>query len=160
MEGKVKDMSNINPFVKAAQDVFQHLFNAEIKKGDISDKINPSASYEVAIIIGVSGTHYTGVVVFSMARSTAVKIVKAFDAEMDVDEESAGFADALGELANIISGNALSEFSKEGVLLTITTPSVVIGQAFEVHLLDQKTITVEVVTPYGNLQINIAIKKF
>ncbi len=54
---------------------------------------------------------------------TAKKIVKKLDPDNDMSEKDEAFSDALGEIANMISGNAMSDFAKNGMNLTITTPS-------------------------------------
>ena len=60
----------------------------------------------------------------------------------------------------MISGNAMSDFSKKGINLTIATPSVIVGAAFEMHLLDQTTLSADMMSPFGSMEINVAIKKY
>jgi len=153
------DISLVNPFLGAAFDVFKQLFDCELKKGPISLKENPTASYEVAIVIGISGNRHTGVVVYSIKNYSAKKIVQKLDPDADTSVESVAFSDALGELANIISGNAMAAFSKQGLNLSITTPSVIVGDAFEIHLLDQTTLSTTMMSPFGEMEVNVAIKK-
>lgn len=160
MGAKDIDITLVNPFLSAAYDVFKQVFSCELRKGQITVKRNPSADNEVAIIIGVSGPKHTGVVVYSMKDVTSKKIVSNLDPDIELSLEDEAFSDALGELANMISGNATNIFSKQDIDLTITTPSVVIGDAFEMHLLDQTTLSAEMMSPFGNLEINVAIKKF
>lgn len=160
MDAKDIDVSLANPFLGAAYDVFKQLFQVELQKGAMVIKSNPSSDHEVAIIIGVSGDKHTGVVVYSMKEFSAKKIVNTLDPSGGITENSESFADALGELANMISGNAMAAFSKKGTPLTITTPSVVVGTAFEMHLLDQTTLSIDMSSPFGKLEINVAIKKY
>ena len=159
MNNKNIDVSTVNPFLGAAFDVFKQVFGCDLKKGQISLKPNPTAEYEIAIIIGISGKEYTGVVVFSMKIYTAKKMVMNLDPDNKINEKDESFSDALGEIANMITGNAMSDFSKKGMNLTITTPSVVIGDAFEVNLLDQTTLSTDMTSPFGVMEINVAIKK-
>lgn len=153
------DITLINPFLGAAYDVFKQLFNCELKKGPISLKKNPTASYEIAIVIGIAGEQYTGVVVYSIKNYSAKKIIHQLDPDTNMTENRSAFSDALGELANIISGNAMASFSKQGRNLKITTPSVIIGDAFEINLLDQTTLSTTMISPFGEIEINVAIKK-
>lgn len=159
MDAKDLDLTMVNPFLGATFDVFKQLFNVELQKGGISIKSAPSASNEVAIIVGITGTNHTGVVVFSMKKYSAVKIVSVLYPDAQVSEKDDSFSDALGEIANIISGNAMRVFGAQNLSLNITTPSVIIGQAFEVHLLDQTTLSSEMQSPFGVLEINVAIKR-
>ncbi|MDD5067002.1 MAG: chemotaxis protein CheX [bacterium] len=160
MENKDIDLTLVNPFLSAAYDVFKQIFNCELRKGQITIKQEPLAAYEIAILIGITGDMYTGVVIYSMKKYSAVKIAQSLDPNAHITEGNESFADALGELANIISGNAMSEFAKNGVNLTITTPSLIKGEAFEIHLLKQTTLCAEMISPFGVLEINVAIKKF
>lgn len=160
MNKKDIDITLVNPFLGAAYDVFKQLFNCELRKGQISVKNHPSAKYEVAIIVGISGKRHTGVVVYSMKDYTAKKIVKSLDPDADLSVKNEVLSDALGELANMITGNAMSDFSKKGVDLTITTPSVIVGAAFEMHLLEQTTLSSDMISPFGILEVNVAIKQF
>ena len=153
------DISLVNPFLGAAFDVFKQIFGCELKKGQISVKKNPSASFEVAIIIGISGNYHTGVVVYSIKEYSANKMIQSMDPDIDIKENKEAFFDAIGELANIISGNAMANFSKQGVDLNITTPSVISGDAFNINLLDQTTLSTTMTSPFGEMEINVAIKK-
>ncbi len=159
METKNIDLTFVNPFLSAAYDVFKQLLNCEIRKGQITIKPEPLAAYEIAILIGITGDMYTGVVIYSMKKYSAVKIAQSLNAHSKVNEDTVNFTDALGELANIISGNAMSEFAKKGINLTITTPSLIKGDAFEIHLLKQTTLSAEMISPFGGIEINVAIKR-
>lgn len=159
LDVKDLDLTMVNPFLGATFEVFKQLFNVELSKSGISMKKAPSASHEVAIIVGITGTQHTGVMVLSIKKYTAVKMISILYPDTQISEKSEEFSDALGEIANIISGNAMGQFSKQGMPLNITTPSVIVGQAFEVHLLDQTTLSTELQSPFGVLEINVAIKK-
>jgi len=149
----------VNPFIKSAVDVFKQLFSTALTKKDLILKKDPTASYEVAIIIGISGAHHTGVVVFSMKKYTALKLVGVLDSDI-TEKNSEHFSDAIGELGNIISGNALSEFAKNKIEMNLTTPTVIIGDAFEMHLLEQTTLSAIMTSIFGDIEINVAIKEF
>jgi chemotaxis protein CheX len=148
----------VNPFLASAGEVFKQLFNCDLIKGQISIRKDPSATNDVAIIIGITGDAYTGVVVFSMKSVTARKMVSYLDPSITNDRDKA-FSDALGEVANIVSGNAMAVFTAQSIHLNITTPSVIIGEAFEIHLLDQTTLCADMTSPFGGVEINVAIKK-
>ena len=153
------DIGLVNPFLGAAFDVFKQIFDCDLKKGPISIKKNPTASYDVAIIIGVSGDHHNGVVIYSVKEYSAKKMVRRLDPDLNITNDKKAFSDAIGELANIISGNAMTAFSKQGINLNITTPSIITGDAFDINLLDQTTLSTTMTTPFGELEINVAIKK-
>ena len=160
MISKKLNITLVNPFLGAAYDVFKQVIGCELKKGKITLKEEPTAEHEVAIIIGISGREHTGIVVYSMQDYTAKKIINNLVPDFQFSNDKKIFTDALGELANIISGNAMSEFTKNGLKLSITTPSVITGNAFELHLLKQTTLSADMISPFGNLEVNVAMKQY
>ena len=159
MDKEKINVTLVNPFIKSAVDVFKQLFSTPLTKKDLRLKKDPTASYEVAIIIGISGKKHTGVVVYSMKKYTALKMIGVLDPDMKPND-SEYFSDAVGEVANIISGNALSAFAKNKIEMNLTTPTVIVGDAFEMHLLEQKTLSALMNSIFGDLEINVAIKEF
>lgn len=88
----------------------------ELKSGD-----EPSG--DVSGIIGFSGDA-AGSVILHFSFDVAAKIASQF-AGVEMTETHPDFADAIGELANMIAGGAKSQF--EGLRIDISLPSVVIG---------------------------------
>lgn len=117
------DASTITPFINSIQNVFSTMFQLPVEIGEPRIKTDRKASHDVSGIIGVSG-EMIGTIVLSMPQDAASSIVTLFTG-MEFDTDSADFADAVGELVNIISGNAKAEFQRKGV--SISCPSVVIG---------------------------------
>ena len=117
------DAGMITPFVNAIQNVFSTMFQLPVEIGEPRIKADRKATHDVSGIIGVSG-EMVGTIVLSMPSETASSIVSLFTG-MEFEEDSDDFADAVGELVNMISGNAKAEFQRKGVM--ISCPSVVIG---------------------------------
>lgn len=118
------DSSYITPFMTSIQNVFSTMFQLPVEIGEPSIKTDKNATHDVSGIIGVSG-EMVGTIVLSMPKDAAVSIVALFTGtEMETDSDD--FADAIGELVNMISGNAKAEFQRKGVM--ISCPSVVIGK--------------------------------
>ena len=73
-----------------------------------------------------------------------------------VEEED--FVDAIGELINMISGNAKAQFPTENV--TISCPSVVIGKSHAVFgQKDVITITIPCKCDAGEFRLDVSFKK-
>lgn len=117
------DASMITPFVNAIQNVFSTMFQLPVEIGEPRIKADRKATHDVSGIIGVSG-EMQGTIVLSMPLETASSVVTLFTG-VEFEADSADFADAVGELVNMISGNAKAEFQRKGV--SISCPSVVIG---------------------------------
>jgi len=122
------DASYITPFMTSIQNVFSTMFQLPVEIGEPRIKSDSKTTHDVSGIIGVSG-EMTGTIVLSMPTSAAESIVALFTG-MEMDSDSDDFADAVGELINMISGNAKAEFQRKAV--SISCPSVVIGAGHRV----------------------------
>lgn len=122
------DQSLITPFIRSIQNVFTTMLQLPVEMGEPSLKRERTATHDVSGIIGVSG-EMVGTIVLSMPQQTAESVVSLFTG-MEPDPESSDFADAVGELVNMISGNAKAEFQRKGV--SISCPSVVLGSGHAV----------------------------
>lgn len=122
------DVRYINPFIKSVSNVFQTMLSIDITFGKPTAKQNSTPRPDVSAIIGFSGDA-SGSVVLGFEKSTALKVASAFaGTELGIDDPD--FADALGELANMVAGGAKANF--EGFNITISLPSVIVGEAHEV----------------------------
>lgn len=151
-------VEHINPFLNAAVNVFKDFLKSDLRKGHLSIKESPSPEYDVALIIGITGS-YVGQVVYSMKRETANKVVELLNPDVPFKDLARCFEDTLGEVANIITGNAASLLQEGMKGIDITTPTLITGEAFELQLLQQTTIGINMYSPFGTLEINVAIKK-
>ena len=85
----------------------------------------------------------------------AKKFVAAF-AQMELEVDTPDFADALGELANMIAGNAKKDL---GCKASISTPSVIVGTGHHIaRLSDVPTLIVPCRTPVGDFAVEVSIK--
>lgn len=149
------DPAYVTAFVASLQHVFSTMMQLPVQIGDPKIKSNPAPSYDVSGIIGMSGD-ITGNVVISFPIATAERIVSLFTGA-DVKSDNPDFSDAIGELANMISGNAKGMFAGTR-RVTISCPSVVIGGG---HIItrpkDIPCIEIPATTDCGNLVLEIAI---
>jgi len=122
------DASYITPFMTSIQNVFSTMFQLPVEIGEPRIKSDSNTSHDVSGIIGVSG-EMVGTIVLSMPSDAAESIVALFTG-MEMSSDSDDFADAVGELINMISGNAKAEFQRKAV--SISCPSVVIGSGHRV----------------------------
>jgi chemotaxis protein CheX len=117
-------------------------------------KTHPEPAYDVSGIIGFSG-EIVGSVVVSFQGDCAAKLVEAF-AGSPFQIGSADFADAVGELANMIAGAAKKEL---GAASGITCPNVIIGHGHTIaRLSDVPCIVIPITTPVGALAVEVNIK--
>ena len=118
------DVRYINPFVDSIQNTFRTMCGLSVRIGDPSLKIDDAPGADVSSVIGFSGDA-AGSVVLHFSFETASKICTAF-AGTDIDPQHADFADALGELTNIVAGGAKAKF--DGVNIFVSLPNVIVGK--------------------------------
>lgn len=124
------DVRFINPFVSGIKNVFSTMLSTDIliSKPRVKGSDEPCA--DVSAIIGFSG-EALGSIALCFPLRTAVKTASQF-AGIEIAHDHPDFADALGELANMIAGQAKSKF--EGLNASISLPRVVAGKSL--RLLD------------------------
>src|SRR5437762_2785713 len=101
------DAKLIVPFVNAVRHVLRTMagWESNVERPRVKQKQGPE--YDYSGIIAFSGT-LIGTVVVSFHRDLAVKLVTAF-VGCELPADTADFADAIGELANLIVGAAKAE---------------------------------------------------
>ncbi len=147
----------INPFLEAASVVFKSILNVDLRRGKLVIKENAIPSMDVAIIIGITGG-ITGEVVYSMSYPMVHKISEVLAPGLSEEQIKEEYKDIVGELANMITGNALNLFASTGKIIDITTPTVIEGKNFQITMIKQTTLGISLYSPMGQLEMNIALK--
>ena len=149
----------VNPFIEAGINVIKELTNIEVRRGHLTYRVTPAPAYEVSIIIGVFG-FVTGQVVYSMKKEVAVRLVQRILGDVSAEQLKELFIDTLGEVANMITGNAASLLNRrQDHSLTITTPAIVTGSQVSVRLVPNPSVALGMYTPYGPIEINLALEQ-
>jgi chemotaxis protein CheX len=148
------DVRFINPFIQSVKRVFETMVHVKMTVGKPYLK-NDAKAADVSGIIGFSGDA-AGAVVISFANEVACKAASSF-AGIAIDENHADFADAIGELANMVAGNAKKEFTDLNIKISL--PSVVIGEKFVVS---NSKLTPRIVIPcnceLGDVNVEVAME--
>lgn len=150
---------HVNPFIEAAMKVVKQITGIEVRRGHLSYKAKVEPTFGVSIIVGIYG-FLVGQVVYSMNNDLAQKIVDKLLAGKSPQEKRILFVDTLGELANMITGNAtaLLNQSRDHVL-KITTPAIASGNNVSITLLPKPALVLGLYTQYGPIEINIAVEE-
>ena len=127
------DVRFINPFIGAIKNVFNTMLGTEILISKPRLKEPDEHFADVTAIIGFSG-EATGSVAICFPIKTGVNTASKF-VDSPVTQSDPEFADALGELANMVAGQAKSKL--EGFDVNISLPRVVSGHGLQ--LLNSKT---------------------
>ena len=151
------DASMITPFVSSIQNVLSTMLQLNVTVGDPAVKTDPQPTHDVSGIIGMSG-EVVGSVAQSYPEETADALVASFVGET-LPPSSPDFADAIGELANMVSGGAKALFPA-GRAVNISVPSVVIGSGHTVaRRSDIPCVIVPCETDCGSFVIEIGLRE-
>ncbi|MBN2028916.1 chemotaxis protein CheX [bacterium] len=153
------DIKFIDLFLQSVETTFNKVFNCEVTRGEYSVGHNQLPEHDVAIITGVIGQHHTGIIVYSMRVQAVHRLIGFLDPDFNGNHNQLALFEGLGEVINIISGNTMTYFAQNDIMLDITTPSVVVGNAFKLYFLNQITFSNDILSPFGMMEVNIAIKK-
>jgi chemotaxis protein CheX len=147
----------VNPFVEAAISVLKQVAGVEARRGHLSYRCRPEHRHGVSVVIWVYG-HLSGQVIFNMRSEVADKLVEKVLEEKPPRVRARLFSDAIGELANTITGRAmclLNQGKDQG--LKIMSPEVVMGEQPGVTLVSRPTIVLGLHTQCGQVEMNIAL---
>ena len=147
----------LNPFLAATQDVFKQMLGMGIEKKKIELRENFVEGQDANVLISVMGA-LQGAVVYCFPQSTALAIVKSM-AGMEFTEIDTLVASALGEIGNIISGNALSRLEAASYRCDIAPPQIIIGGNKSISMAAAKYIHVPVATQVGDMAINLMLRE-
>ncbi len=123
------DVRYINAFMASTRNVFQTMLGMDVEFGKPVVKTEQTVTHDVSGIIGLSGD-VVGAVIISFPRLAARRIASAL-AGIQLTEDHEDFADAIGEISNMIAGSAKKDL--DGLNVSISTPSVVIGHGHQVR---------------------------
>ncbi len=142
----------INPFISAVSKTFETMVNLKVNRSAPTLKENQRTLYPISGIIGLSG-NIVGTVILTMSESLALKAasVMLMDELKEIDPD---VLDAIGELTNMVAGNAKAQL--EEYKLSLSLPNVICGEGTEVRFPERsQPITIPFDSEFGPLAIEI-----
>ncbi len=121
----------INPFIDATRNVFQTMCGVEISRKKLFLKEDYRMMGDVSGVMGLTGTA-TGSVVVSLSKDLACTIVGKMLGEDPSNDLTDDVCDGVGEIINMIAGQAKAMLVKTKYHFTISIPSVVSGSSHEI----------------------------
>ena len=123
------DASFVNPYLLAVQNVFTTMLGIQIAMGKPNLKNDKLTSGEVTGVMGFAGDR-KGMFSLSLTKESALQVYKSMIGE-EVHGISPEVVDCIGELTNIISGQARVQIEKLGYKLSAALPTVIVGEKVE-----------------------------
>lgn len=119
----------INPMISATINVFEMMLNCKPTRTGLLLKETHTPKFELSAVIGVTGKA-AGTIVLSLSKTTALDALERM-VGIRVEEIDADVRDAVGELTNMIAGQAKAQMAQ--LELSISIPNIVSGSDHVVH---------------------------
>lgn len=151
----------INPFVESAYNVLKEVLQTEVTRGELYLKSTSSPVLGVAAIVGLAGD-VEGRVLFDMNMDTAIKVASTMLQSMEMEPiaelNEMGRA-TITELANMITGQAVTKLHNLGFRFDLTPPAIITGQNMEIHSSNVEALIVPMELPMGKVEVNVAVRE-
>ncbi|TVQ40252.1 MAG: chemotaxis protein CheX [Spirochaetaceae bacterium] len=151
----------INPFVESAYNILKEMLKCDVKRGELYLKSTAMPVLGVAAIVGLAGD-VEGRVLFDMKRDTAIRVASAMLEAMEMEPittlNDMGRA-TINELANMITGQAVTKLHELGFKFDLTPPALLSGENMEISDTGVEALIVPMEVPQGRIEINVAIRE-
>ena len=148
---------HINSFYTAIQEVFKLMLDLEVEKGNLKVIEDMVSSREANVLLGITGD-LQGTVLFAFGGEMALEMVKIMSG-MEMKEIDNFVSSALGEVANIIGGNAVTNLTSHNYTCDITPPQVFIGEYKSLSMANKRALQIPLKTKIGEFDINIFLSE-
>ena len=150
------DAAIINPFINATINVLETMAFVKAKSGKPYLKPDDTARGDVTGVIGLTGLAH-GTIAVTFEENCILKIVSNMFGE-PIEALDSEVADAVGELTNMISGQARMELEQNGKLFEAAIPSVITGKGHKImHITDGPKIAIPFSTDDGAFTIEVCM---
>lgn len=151
------DVTLINPFIEATLHVLSSLAFTEARAGKPYLKNDSLAQGDVSGIVGLTG-ETSGTLSVSFSEQSILAIVSSMFGEPvnKIDEE---VKDAVGEILNIVSGQARQKLEMKGRILKGAIPTVITGKNHTIsHITKHPIIAIPFDTDNGTFTIEVCLE--
>lgn len=152
------DVRLINPFINATINVLETMAFITVSAGKPYLKKDNLAKGDVTGVIGLTGVA-NGTISVTFHEECILNIVSnMFGETMTVLDSE--IADAVGELTNMISGQARKELEEVGKVFKAAIPSVITGHSHSIqHYTKGPTIAIPFSTENGDFTIEVCLER-
>ncbi|GAB6888613.1 chemotaxis protein CheX [Desulfothermus okinawensis JCM 13304] len=152
------DIKLAKPFIEATVNVLSTMamINPKAEKPYIKD--NNRAFGDVSGIVGFTAQGgKKGVMSVSFSKKCAVQIVKNLLGD-DIENIVEDVQDAVGEITNMISGQARAKLADMGIAMEGATPTVIMGENHTItHITKNKIMAVPFTTEHGDFVVEFSM---
>jgi chemotaxis protein CheX len=118
-------------FIKAAQDILQTMANLHPVVGAPYVKREKTQEGDLSALIGVTGDR-RGTISITFQRNAAYALLVGMLGD-DVHDVQNDMEDVVGEITNMVSGQARASLVETGLTMHGSTPTIIAGQGHTLH---------------------------
>lgn len=145
----------INPFYQATINVFKLMLDIDVTRDQSKALQEMLGKKEVGVAIDITGD-LSGCILYRFSDTTILEMVKIMSG-MEFDTVDSFVTSALGEVSNIISGNAVSSLFDQNYKCDIKPPRIIIEDEKPICLEGSHVLRIPLDTPIGKLQIHMTL---
>lgn len=150
------DAAIINPFINATINVLDTMAFIKARPEKPYLKKDDTARGDVTGVIGLTGMSH-GTISVTFEEECILKIVSNMFGE-PIESLDSEVADAVGELTNMISGQARMELERNGKIFEAAIPSVITGKGHKIiHITEGPKIAIPFLTDGGTFTIEVCM---
>lgn len=148
----------INPFIESTLRSLEMMASIAAEKIGLSVKEDLITTYDISAIIGITGDT-SGSIILSFPADLACRIAGNMLME-EITELDRNVEDAIGEIGNIVVGDARRLLIQDGFSLSISVPTVVVGKGHKISRSgDVPCIAIPFRTASGDFEVNVGLKE-
>ncbi len=152
------DAKLINPFIEATLNVLGTMASTKAEAGKPYLKEDHLARGDVSAIIGLTGGA-KGTISVSFTEKSILSIVSNMFGE-DMKELNDEIKDAVGEITNMISGQARQKLDEQGKSFKAAIPTVIMGKNHTItHITKDPIIAIPFSTDNGEFTIEVCFEE-
>ena len=144
---------------RATREIVESALSWRVTNGRVVTKPVNSSTSESSSIIGFLGS-VEGTLTLRCTRKIAVEATRAM-LGVEATEDSAEVRDAMGELLNMVIGQAKTYYAEGGDSFTFTLPTTVMGDNYQIYVRARPGATVTAIhylCPVGPFSVELFVK--
>lgn len=147
----------LNPFIVAAGEVLNQELGVKANRGKLSLQRDTYVSDDITVLISLVGDIW-GVAIISLSFDTAKTIVSHMLGE-EITEFNELAQSGVGELGNVITGQAATKLAQAGYKADISVPTMIVGKGSRISTFDIDRLIVPLETEFGVVSLTLALRE-
>lgn len=152
------EAKHLAPFADAVAKLLQQYNVSGIQRGSLILKNNMNIDLDITSVASFSGG-IRGNVSYSLSVETAARLLSFLDPLCPVNPLGTDARSYWGSLVEEILHTASELLLQNGILITISKPTVVSGRQMLFVISSVQTIAVHIETPFGTIEVNIGLEE-